>query len=90
MRYNESKYIILNCILQVWEQGEIRLMLISVVYQNNKMGLVADSKLNDLISSNKIKQFLRADGWVTIGVNPLRKINGYDYKGREKRQLFKI
>jgi hypothetical protein len=44
-------------------------MIISVVYQNNKMGLVDDSKLDDLISSNKR--------------------NGYDYKGREKRQLFK-
>jgi hypothetical protein len=43
---------------------------------------VDDSKLDDLISSNKIKQFLRADGWVTIGGNPLRKRNEYDYKGR--------
>ena len=65
-------------------------MLISVMYQNNKMGLVDDFELDNLISSNKIKQFLRADGWVTIGGNPLRKRNGYDYKGREKRQLFKI
>lgn len=60
-------------------------MLVSIVYQNNKMGLVDDSKLDDLISSNKIKQFLRADGWVTIDGNPLRKRNGNDYKGREKR-----
>jgi len=54
------------------------------------MGLVDDSKLDELISSNKIKQFLRADGWVTIRGNTLRKRSGYDYKGREKRQLFKI
>ena len=65
-------------------------MLISVVYQNNKMGLVDDSKLDELISSNKIKQFLRGDGWVTIRGNTLRKRIGYDYKGLEKRQLFKI
>ena len=65
-------------------------MLISVMYQNNKMGLVDDSKLDDLISSNKIKQFLRGDGWVTIGGKPLRKRNECDYKGREKRQSFKM
>jgi len=66
-------------------------MIISVVYKNNKMGLVDDSKLDDLISSNKIKRFLRGEGWVTIGgSNPLRKRNGYDYKGRDNRQVFKI
>jgi hypothetical protein len=65
-------------------------VLISVVYKNNTMGLVDESKLDDLISSNRIKQFLRAEGWLTINGNPLRRRNGYEYKGREKRQGFKI
>jgi hypothetical protein len=62
-------------------------MFISVIYQDNKMGIVEDSKLDELISSSKIKQFLRSDGWVTIGGDPIRRRrNRDDYEGRERRR----
>ena len=65
-------------------------MLISVIYQDNKMGMVDASKLDELISSNKIKQFLRSEGWVTVGGDPIRRRNRDDYKGRERRRHIKI
>ena len=65
-------------------------MLISVVYRDNKMGMVDDSQLDELIASNKIKKFLRFDGWVTIGNDPIRSGNKNGYKGPERRHHFKI
>ena len=61
-------------------------MLIEVMYQNDEMGMVEDFQLDELISSNKIKKFLRSEGWVTIGVDPIRKESRVHYKGRERRQ----
>lgn len=61
-------------------------MLVTVVWQNNKMGLVADSQLDQLISSNKIKKFLRSEGWVMVTGDPIRKGKGHHYDGQEKRQ----
>jgi hypothetical protein len=68
----------------------VKSVLISVIYQNNKIGRVDYSMLDELISSNKIKKFLRFDGWVTIGEDPIRRGTGGDYKGRERRQHLKI
>ena len=48
-------------------------MLIAVVYQNNETGMVEAYQLDELISSNKIKRFKRSEGWVTIGVDQIRK-----------------
>lgn len=53
-------------------------MLIAVVYQNNEAGMVEAYLLDELISQNKIKKFLRSEGWVTIGVDQLRKENRID------------
>lgn len=64
-------------------------MLVTVVYKNNKMGIVDASQLDELISSNKIKTFLRSEGWVTIGVDSVRKERGYYYKDPERRQRIK-
>jgi hypothetical protein len=65
-------------------------MLITVIYQNNRVGIVDASHLFEVITSNKIKKFLRFEGWVTIGVDPIRKATrhnykGPDYKGPERR-----
>ncbi len=65
-------------------------MLILVIYQDNKMGMVEDSRLAELISSNKIKRFLRSEGWVTINGGPIRRRTSNDYKGRERRRHIKI
>jgi hypothetical protein len=61
-------------------------MLVTVVYQNNKMGLVVDSQLDQLISSNRIKRFLRSEGWVMVTGDPIRKKKVDHYNGPEKRQ----
>ena len=64
-------------------------MLISVVYLDNKMGMVDVCRLDELISSNKMRKFLRSEGWATIGADPIRKEKGYCYKGSERRRHIK-
>lgn len=59
-------------------------MLIRVIYQNDKHDMVKPHHLDELISSNKIKKFLRSQGWVTIGVDPVRGMGG-TYNGPERR-----
>ena len=48
-------------------------MLIPVKYRNGKSGLVADAELDELIRSKKIKGFLRLEGWVRVGIDPVRR-----------------
>jgi hypothetical protein len=48
--------------------------------------VVESSRLDTLISSNKIKKSLRFDGWVTAGIDPIRKESKVNHKGSEKRQ----
>ena len=64
-------------------------MRIKVMYQNNEKGMVEDYQLDELISSKKIKKFLRSEGWVTIGVDPIRKESRIDFEGPERRQAVK-
>ena len=65
-------------------------MFIKVMYQTNEIDVVEASQLDTLISSNKIKKFLRFDGWVTVGIDPIRKENKVNYKGSERRQAAKV
>ena len=55
-----------------------------VVYQDNKYGMVKPSLLDELITTRKIKQFLRSEGWATVGIDPMRGTGGY-YSGPERR-----
>ena len=48
-------------------------MRIKVMYQNNETEMVEASQLDTLISSNKIKKFLRSEGGVTVGMWPDEK-----------------
>ncbi len=59
-------------------------MLIAVEYKNGEQGLVGQSELDELIRSRKIKKFLRLEGWVTIGRDPIRHSNK-TYKGPNHR-----
>jgi hypothetical protein len=61
-------------------------MFIKVMYQNNEIEIVEASQLDTPISSNKIKKFLRSEGWVNIGIDPIRKENKVNDKGLERRQ----
>jgi hypothetical protein len=64
-------------------------MFIKVMYQNNEIEMVEASQLDTLISSNKIKKFLRSEGWVPVGIDPIRKESRFDHKGSERRQAAK-
>ena len=59
-------------------------MLIPVEYKNGKQGLVEASELDELIRSRRIKKFLRLEGWVTVGRDPIRH-SIENYKGSNQR-----
>ena len=61
-------------------------MFIKAMYQTNEIEMVESSQLDTLISLNKIKKFLRFDGWVTIGIDPIRKESKVNDKVSERRQ----
>lgn len=50
-------------------------MLISVLFENNTVGMVKRAQIEEFIISGKITKFFRSSGWVTIGVDPIRKVN---------------
>jgi hypothetical protein len=60
-------------------------MLISVLYENNTFGLIKNTRLEELIVSGSITKFFRSSGWVTIGVDPIRKTNRGPL--REEREI---
>jgi len=64
-------------------------MLINIIYQNGKYGLVEDSELDELIVQGRIKKFLRSTGWCTISADPIRKDSRIDFEGQERRQAVK-
>ena len=61
-------------------------MLIQVGRSDNRYDYVKDFMLDKLIAANEIVRFRRSSGWVTIGVDPIRK-GGIDraYDGEERR-----
>jgi hypothetical protein len=60
-------------------------MLIRVMYDNKKYDWVKPFCLDRLIKSGRIKMFLRSEGWVVIGREPVRKRNE-SYPGSDKRE----
>ena len=58
-------------------------MLTSVIYQDNKMSMVDDFRLDGLIASNRIKLFLRSDGWVRISDGAVIRRNTKAWKEGE-------
>lgn len=49
--------------------------IIRVAYNDNRYDYVTEKILDNLIESNNIVKFKRITGWVTVGVDPLRKAN---------------
>ena len=64
-------------------------MRIKVMYQDEKIGVVEDYELDALIVSSKIKKFRRGGEWVTIGIDPIRKIRE-DYLEMPERQDWSV
>jgi hypothetical protein len=47
-------------------------MLIAVSYKGGDCRLIRAQQLDELLATAEIKQFLRLEGWVTVGCNPIR------------------
>ena len=63
-------------------------MLIQVNWTNNRYDYVKDFMLDSLIEAGVVARFLRSSGWVTVGVDPVRKSVPVDeYHGKERRSL---
>lgn len=60
-------------------------MVIRVMYDNGSYDMVKASRLDDLIPTGTVSKFLRADGWVTVGVDPIRTAQ-VRYDGPERRE----
>ena len=60
-------------------------MFISVIYENNTYGMITRKLLEKFIVSGSITKFFRSSGCVTIGVDPIRKIN--HGRLRERREI---
>jgi hypothetical protein len=48
-------------------------MLIQVIYDDNHHDFVKPNMLDTLIESQRIAKFKRSSGWVTVGMDPIRK-----------------
>jgi hypothetical protein len=62
-------------------------MLISVLFENNSYGMIKKERIEEIIISGKITKFFRSSGWVTIGVDPIRKTNQGHLKERRKTKI---
>jgi hypothetical protein len=60
-------------------------MFVRVIYNTGRHDEVKPFHLDKLISSGQIIKFLRSDGWVTLGVDPIRGTGGI-YTGHERRE----
>ena len=61
--------------------------MIRIMYYDNSYDMVKAFRLDDLIPKGKIAKFLRSDGWVTVGVDPIRSGKSENYHGPERRKL---
>ncbi len=60
-------------------------MSVKVMYKNDILDEVEPFLLDALISSKKIKRFLRAEGWADVAADPIRG-HGGSYGGPERRK----
>lgn len=61
-------------------------MLLQIAYNDNRYDYVKDFMLDGLIDSGKVARFRRSTGWVSIGVDPIRRCTHKStYNGAEKR-----
>ncbi len=61
-------------------------MLIRVMYDDDRSGMVKPYLLDKLLEQKKVTGFLRLDGWVAVGRDILRSpSSSHDYDGSERR-----
>ena len=61
-------------------------MMIRVMYHDGKTEMVRQPLLRHLITTGKIQKFRRNDGWVTVGVDPIRHKKRQPYNGADRRE----
>jgi len=65
---------------------------INVIMSNGRHHHVTPRVLDVLLDSNRVANFERSGGWVTVGVDPIRAGNRNDdcptYDGTERRTTF--
>jgi hypothetical protein len=64
-------------------------MMILVKYRGGMCARVPEQSLRQLIAADKITHFLRANGWVQVGQDPIRQRVLPFYAGREKRRTWR-
>jgi len=58
---------------------------VNVVYSNGVSDRITPALLDSLIKTRRVDQFERSDGWVDIGVDPIRGMGGDGYEGIDRR-----
>lgn len=58
---------------------------INVVYSNGVSDRITPALLDTLIRTRRIEQFERSEGWVDIGIDPIRGMGGSGYDGSDRR-----
>lgn len=61
--------------------------MIQVKYRDGVVDMVQAYMLQYLLAANRVLQFKRSDGWVTVGVDPLRGPGPGNYTGPERRRF---
>ncbi len=62
-------------------------MNMKVVFQDNRESIIDSRLLNEMISVNMIKMFMRSGGWAMVGIDPMRGKGG-KYTGPDRRGLY--
>jgi hypothetical protein len=64
--------------------------LVRVAYDGNHYDYITDTTLDNLIESKKISKLKRITGWITVGVDPVRKSrrdHTFKYPNELKRRV---
>ena len=67
--------------------------IVQVAYNDNRYDFVTEKMLDNLLESNKLVKFKRVTGWVTVGVDTLRKANRehtYRYPNELKKRAIQV
>ena len=62
-------------------------MDLKVIFQDNRESVIDSRLLDQMISVNKIKMFMRSGGWAMVGVDHMRGLGGL-YDGPDRRGLY--
>lgn len=62
-------------------------MNMQVMYQDNRIGIIDSALLNEMLASNRIKMFMRSDGWAMVGIAHMRGDGGL-YEGIDRRGMY--